>query len=252
MWQPDFIIDGETAGAAKINTIFNDARTTVNGFTRDNLRRGAFNRFLTPWIVPAGTPEVVAHKDTLAHTYDDSVFLASLRYSAFGADGGASSGSVNTGDRAVIGHNSCGGSSPPDASITSLNGGSGYSLTASSEVNALYVMFNCNVINVDDADPDVAVMMCIQRQNSLGNWFTVDRTERWLDVGSRRISPTTSTELVHADIPIRTLLTEEDAAGIHGIRAAVSLSGSTLGASVLRLGSFRLSVVPIRCSYTRG
>ncbi len=258
MWEPEFLADGETPTASKINTIMSGARDYVNDLDRYALRRGAVNRIISPHIIPAGTPAVVQHSATSAHTYSDAVFLASLRYNAIGTNGGAASGVTNTGDRAVIGHNSSGGAVAADATI-SLNSGTGYTVdsdgSSSSMVKAIYCMFNCAVINVVDPSENVLVMMCLQYLNG-STWYTLPHTERWVDVKTRRLSPTTSTERVGVDVPIRTLITEEDTIErgsgntIQGVRAMVSLEDSTATNSVLHLGSFRLSVVPLLCSVT--
>lgn len=249
-WEPSFLVDGETPGATGVNSLFANARTTVNNLDRNALRRGAINRFCAPVVIPSGNPKVISWSGAGTHTYSDAAIGAAIRYTTFGANG--------TTDRTVIGSTGTGAVNPSDASVSF--DGTGYLLggngTGSGNVQWIFAMFNVDVYDIDDASPTVQAMVCLQYKCSASaTWQTLAKTERFVSRDSHR----RSSEAIWCDIPIRTAITSTTltnagfnaaTARVTGVRAVCSISGGTALGSVLHLGSYRLSAIPILSSMT--
>ncbi len=258
-WSPSYIVDGSTPGVSNINTIFTSALTYINSLDRYALQRGAVNVDQSPKITPSGEPQVVSHFDTQSHAYADSVFGVSMRYTTYGAHDGTESAGVYTGDRAIIGHPDATLSNPPKAKIT-FNGGAGWNVgnTGTDLVQGILVAFNVDVVNIQDMNPTVFAMICLQFKHSgSGTWYTMPVTERIVSRDDHKINATDTSEGMWYDVPIRTFIgpAELTAAGglvgtdrITDVRAMCSIGNGTAEAAILKLGSFRLSSIPILSS----
>lgn len=258
-WSPSLIVDGETPGVSKINSVFTDGRTYINDLDRQAIRRSALTVHQTPTIIPSDDVQVVEHYDTQAHSYADATFGVSLRYSALGTHGGSSSTGVYTGDRTLIGHPDATGSNPPEARLT-FNSGTGWLVgnNGSDRVQGILLAFNVYVANVTDANATVGVMACLQFKHSgSATWWTMPKTERWVSRDDHKIAPTSTSESLAYDIPIRSWLGADQVTAVGGdpttdkvtgVRAMCSLFSGTAGSAVLNLGSFRLSGIPLLTS----
>lgn len=256
-WSPEMLSDGETPGVTKINTLFTGFRTYVNGLDRDALKLGALNVDQTPTIIPTGNPVFVAHNDDNSHTYLDTTFTTSLRYTTHGANGGTETSGSYTGDRAIIGHPDVGGgSTPPKAKVT-LNSGTGYLVgnNGSDKVSGILAFFNVDVVNIINSTTDCDAMVCLQFKHSgSATWWTLPKTERFVSKNDHKIISNAALEGMWVDVPIRTFIGADQVTAVGGtpathrvtdIRAMCSLKNGIAGTAVLHLGSFRLSAVPL-------
>lgn len=252
-WAPSLLLDGATPGAAGIDTIFSEGRDAVNDLGRTSLRRGAVNRFMAPIVIPAGNPKVLAWNGPGTHTYSDAALGAAIRYTTFGADGST--------DRTVIGSTATGTVNAPSATVTF--DGSGYLLgnngSGAAKVGWILALFNVAFEDIVDPNGDVRGVFCLQYKTSAsGTWQGIPKSERVLSLDNHRRSSAAGDDLF-LDVPLMAAITattltndgfDPTTALVTGVRAVCSISGGTLNDSVLHLGSFRLSAVPILSTMT--
>jgi hypothetical protein len=252
-WLPSLLLDGDRPGALGINDIFNGGRDAVNAIARNDLRRGAVNRFLAPIVIPAGNPKALAWNGPGTHTYSDAALGAAIRYTTFGADG-------NT-DRTLIGSSGTGAVNPPDAVVTF--DGAGYKVgntgSGAAKIGWILALFNVALEDIVDPNDDVRAVFCLQYKcDASATWRGIAKSERVFSLDNHRRSAAAGDDLF-LDAPLMAAITattltsdgfDVNTARVTGVRAMCTISGGTAGNSVLHLGSFRLSAVPILSTMT--
>lgn len=261
-WEPDYLEDGDDATAASVNTPLTAAQGWLGAITAPGLRRGAFNRYHAGCLLTPNSAGYTVKSDLSGvMTYTRVVFGASINYAAFGTDGGsATGGTLGTGDRAIVGHPSnTGGYTGPTANITFPGLGIKVGVTNGSMCAGILLMFNAEIVNADinfgpsPIPVEASVVFCLQyKLSSSATWFTLDRSERFMNVFDHVTGSGSMTEVQDLDTPITSFLSETivEADGtastdyVTGVRAMVT-SFSFFAGSSFTLNRFRLTAIPM-------
>lgn len=262
-WEPNFIEDGDAATAVRINNIMDDAEAWVNDIGPEGLRRGTFNHFFPPptGVMPTTGNYRVYESSSLAR-YTKGVFLGSVTYTTYGADGGSSNaGDLGAGDRAVIGHVTARGIANP-CQVSMPGGGFKIGMGNGDRVAGILCTLN---VEVSDFNKGAGVptymwiMVCLQfRLNGAGTWYTIDSSERFCSMFDRKLTHSSTDEKVEIDIPVAAFITEAmvEAVGtaatdkVSDVRAVCSMYSNTDNTSWFDLGQWFLSAIPVHADVT--
>lgn len=260
-WSPDYLEDGSSADASSVNTPLAGAQTWLQDITADGLRRGTFNRYHAGCLLTPNGAGYTVKSTSGVCTYTRAVFGASIDYAAYGTDGGsATGGDLGAGDRSILGHPSnTSGYAGPSALITFPGSGIKVGVTNGSMCAGILLMLNAEIVNADinfgpsPIPVEAGIMCCFQyKLSGSATWYTLDRSERFMNVYDHVTGSGSMTEVMDLDIPITSFLSEAvvEADGtastdyVQQVRAMVS-SFSFFAGSEFTINRWRLTAVPL-------
>lgn len=249
-----FLEDDDDLTAASLQVPSTNIESGINGVMSYGLREGALGAsHVGTLVVETGITDPVGDATLYVQTSTSQAYTGPV-YASFGADG--------TTDRTPIILNAAG---PPPEDWLKLDLPSvSVGMTAGDSVAGLLVLMNVEwetYVQGPSGDP-YRLMTCIQIKVATSpvtsDWFTIDRTERFMEP---RVVPAPTWALdeeVRQDIPTRCLIVPADLAVVSppvlpgepilGVRGVVSLyypaGGFTLG-DTAALGSCQLTVIPL-------
>lgn len=257
-WDPQLHTDGETTTGTALDRELEAARDYINDIDDVALRDGTFNRHHAGTVLRNLTGNTAVTDGSGSHTYDETAQGGSLTYSSFGNNTGRGGADpAGTGDRVIIGQNDSGPYTGGDALITFPGSGYYCGMTNGSEPDncaGIEVLLNVEIIDIVLAGATGAeVMTCIQYQLNGTTWYTLDESERFWDVDSKRTPG--NTDPLRIDASYRGLIAAAEVGEngtpasdrVTAIRAMVSLYATAGGGSMeLTLGEWNLTALAWR------
>lgn len=260
-WELDLFDDGDALDSTNLNAPFAAGKVWADATDRTGWRKGMFNHHHGATCLRIPGNIFVGGDESGNHVYDEATFTTSLQYATFGADGGTDLTANNpTGQWTILGHPDQTGAYTGGKAELVWSGfrvGMQNELDKTQNVSGIEILFNCEVVNVDDGEPGetgVSVVFCIQYEiNSV--WRTLNKTQRFISIENRVIS--TAADNLWIDCPIRTVLTPDDidlkdpglsqTTDITGLRAMVSKRSTGGSGNVsITLGQWNLTALPWR------
>lgn len=256
---PVLIVDGDDANNASLDGVFTPLQDGINGVVGygTNMRRGALGVAHAGKLFASEDP-ITVESEGEYQTYDFATFGVSITYNAYGDDGGTETAASYTGDRAIAGHPDCAGYTGSLAKVTFTKVG-GYKLGQSRGhlCASILILWNVELSKTtNNAVAGMEVMTCLQFRTTNGNWYTIDRTERFVSIDDHKIDTAQNAEIISYDIPIATQLVAADIVAqglspttqlVTAVRAMVSLKGAAAGTS-FTIHRWKLTAGPLYTS----